>query len=754
MPLGSTSEEISLRHLPDVSDSSFSFQIPGAAQEYNLLAEDDLDFFSGANVSGGAIPPSPPTNTAPLTIQELTPRPAFETRTIKRSRRKLSSEAGHSDNDNQKEEEETRTTSRLRQPERSEVRTNLMSNLRPITTSLTHPPPADAPPSAERVTSPKQDIDTRTAALPVPFSPTDQEPTGMVDNQRPKGIRRTSLEKKLPPSRAERRQQKKAVARNKQIVIEGGVTKSRPTSKGNEGRSPARISNSVERPSAVFPSYARPTLSDDLNGDDSVIDLSMGPSGGVAERLVQYGQQLTNSFGIYTSSPYLPKHDPIGISNSAATAAAATEVKIIAPTEAPPASADDSDSDKPLTVSQLSPRKCPPLAHPPPTPPAKRAESPLRTSSKRPASAADYSENPPRKKGKTDGTPSAVGADGGPSTNLAPTRTRASSKQPTTSRAAASTSSRSKPMSEETSKRQTRGSVNVNVNRMADSKATTSTLLRRSKAAGDEGKLMTKYAATSTASSSRSTRVLRSSRPRDEDTRVPASSLLSSSSSSKGKGKAALTASSSSTSNSRRLITERVVLPPWDAATKPVPLQSFPESRLLARKGDKKEGNADAESQSSSTKSHSHSRSASQSSLHLSHSSQSQSSQYTTTAQTERDAAKRAHLVPIPDFRAMHAAQEAKLAQLKENVRPTVPHAPRLVTDLRVKERQRFDEMVREREAEQERVKEEQRMLREEEEERELKELRKRAVPRAHEVPEWYKEAPRKKGSKFDSVGR
>ena len=43
-------DELSLRHLPDVSESSFSFQIPGAIRE-NLLVDDDLDFFKGADVS-------------------------------------------------------------------------------------------------------------------------------------------------------------------------------------------------------------------------------------------------------------------------------------------------------------------------------------------------------------------------------------------------------------------------------------------------------------------------------------------------------------------------------------------------------------------------------------------------------------------------------------------------------------------------------------------------------------------------------
>jgi hypothetical protein len=45
-----SNDELSLRHLPDVSDSSFSFQIPGAIRD-NLLVDDELDFFKGTDVS-------------------------------------------------------------------------------------------------------------------------------------------------------------------------------------------------------------------------------------------------------------------------------------------------------------------------------------------------------------------------------------------------------------------------------------------------------------------------------------------------------------------------------------------------------------------------------------------------------------------------------------------------------------------------------------------------------------------------------
>jgi hypothetical protein len=48
--LFNSGDELSLRHLPDVSESSFSFQIPGTIRD-NLLVDDDLDFFKGTDVS-------------------------------------------------------------------------------------------------------------------------------------------------------------------------------------------------------------------------------------------------------------------------------------------------------------------------------------------------------------------------------------------------------------------------------------------------------------------------------------------------------------------------------------------------------------------------------------------------------------------------------------------------------------------------------------------------------------------------------
>jgi hypothetical protein len=98
----------------------------------------------------------------------------------------------------------------------------------------------------------------------------------------------------------------------------------------------------------------------------------------------------------------------------------------------------------------------------------------------------------------------------------------------------------------------------------------------------------------------------------------------------------------------------------------------------------------------------------------------------------------------IPDFKAIHASQAAQNALRRSQFAPTVPVPIAFSTDARAKERERFDEKVREKERELEVAREIQRREREEEEAREVRELRRRAIPTAHEVPEWYKEAPRR----------
>ncbi|KAF8635286.1 hypothetical protein AX15_000466 [Amanita polypyramis BW_CC] len=103
------------------------------------------------------------------------------------------------------------------------------------------------------------------------------------------------------------------------------------------------------------------------------------------------------------------------------------------------------------------------------------------------------------------------------------------------------------------------------------------------------------------------------------------------------------------------------------------------------------------------------------------------------------------HYRPVPDYKSQHALLESSLAQRKENIAPVLPLSFELHTDARAKERERFDAMVKEKEMEMEQEREAKRREREEQEEQEVRELRRRAVPKANAVPEWYKNAPRRK---------
>ncbi|KAJ6492219.1 hypothetical protein C8R45DRAFT_990656 [Mycena sanguinolenta] len=98
----------------------------------------------------------------------------------------------------------------------------------------------------------------------------------------------------------------------------------------------------------------------------------------------------------------------------------------------------------------------------------------------------------------------------------------------------------------------------------------------------------------------------------------------------------------------------------------------------------------------------------------------------------------------VPDFKAMHATLAAQNVLRRSQLAPTIPVPIAFSTDIRAKERELFDEKVREKERELEAAREVQRREREQEEARELKDLRKRAIPKAHEVPDWYKEAPKR----------
>ncbi|KAJ4464371.1 hypothetical protein J3R30DRAFT_3767145 [Lentinula aciculospora] len=99
----------------------------------------------------------------------------------------------------------------------------------------------------------------------------------------------------------------------------------------------------------------------------------------------------------------------------------------------------------------------------------------------------------------------------------------------------------------------------------------------------------------------------------------------------------------------------------------------------------------------------------------------------------------------IPDFKASHSVQDALLTSIKGQIKPVVPLQVEMHTDARARERGKFNDQLREKELQARRAHEERKRQQAKDEERELKEQRKKAIPKANLVPDWYKDAPRRK---------
>lgn len=97
------------------------------------------------------------------------------------------------------------------------------------------------------------------------------------------------------------------------------------------------------------------------------------------------------------------------------------------------------------------------------------------------------------------------------------------------------------------------------------------------------------------------------------------------------------------------------------------------------------------------------------------------------------------HILPNPDS----ASTSTAATERKTRPNPFLSmNAPALNTMIRAKAREKFDNERKQRE----KILELQRLIREreraEQEEKEYRDARKRTIPRAHEVPEWYNDAP------------
>ena len=208
-------DELSLRHLPDVSDSSFSFQIPGAARGDNLLADDDLDFFKGADVSIAPLA-SPPTTEVgsekepPFTLSELTPKPEVKKPPSSKGRKKPGSfptlsydYSGDHDTNPKREKANPHQLSKVT------TNVNILSKSKPkvITTSSTAKqlPSLEGSPVAERLDNIRTELNLFGDNLFAGPSTSVNHQLPMAVHHRPKGILSKSLEKKRPQQKQPQR---------------------------------------------------------------------------------------------------------------------------------------------------------------------------------------------------------------------------------------------------------------------------------------------------------------------------------------------------------------------------------------------------------------------------------------------------------------------------------------------------------------------------------------------------------------------
>lgn len=196
-PLFNKSDELSLRHLPDVSDTSFSFQIPGTVKEENLLAQDDQDFFGGVDLSPQPLNFRPSAKETP-TISQLTPRPAGEKPPPQFLKKPFSFPTLSYDDTHDTIPKQENPTSSPELPELSKLHANSKPRPKIVLQSISHLDSIEGSPAGVQIGATQTQLDALTEDMG----------GAAMDGQRPKGIRRASLENKQPVSRLEKRERR------------------------------------------------------------------------------------------------------------------------------------------------------------------------------------------------------------------------------------------------------------------------------------------------------------------------------------------------------------------------------------------------------------------------------------------------------------------------------------------------------------------------------------------------------------------
>ncbi|KAF8079325.1 hypothetical protein FPV67DRAFT_1663968 [Lyophyllum atratum] len=649
-----TSDELSLRHLPDSSDASFSFQIPNALSKGDLLlGDDDMSFFGGGNDSM-ATPGPCRTASKPLTLEELTPLPIRTHATTFFP-----------------DQRETSSIPVLDMPTKPKSKRTPQGVGRILRARLTKEE-AKAGPKLMMQSSQTHATDHSSAATRLETLNAEVEKLDSIaydesiDNTLSNHARPRHGVKSRPVERG-----KEPIAKPKRNVISGGISKIRSKNTSSTSMFPRHIpsvpntqQHSLLHRKPHVQSDNADSIEDEENHDASICSTTIG---GVAERLLMYGEKLMGSFGASTSEN-TASAPPISPDDSAQNESTPDPVNVHQFARR---------DDNPLTLSQLSPSK---PASPLPIPPVSaRPPSPMRTSRKRPASVAVASTDRAVKKGKGSfATTDKQSAAAAPALQKsAGVRAPMSSSSSGSRKAQATVRTRAERVSRKPTRQAPVSTITKPVNR---SQAQVPAAQARNDASG---------------SGSRTQPFSRSER------------LVTSGSSVKRReeGRATMSESANLPQGDKR-----VVLPPANP-TKPAEFKFQLDARMEARKAEYEKELAVASQKS------------------------------------------RKPSYQVPDFKTLHALHEAELALRKENIVPVIPLPLELNTDWRARERGKFDEHVREKEREMEEATEQRRREREENEEREIRELRKKAIPRAHDVPEWYRDAPRRKQREVDSNG-
>ncbi|KAF5332875.1 hypothetical protein D9611_005286 [Ephemerocybe angulata] len=743
--------ETSRRRMADTSDTSFSFQIPTSGLEDEYLLEYDDTFLQGADDAFAT--PAPPSRFTlePLTITDLTPGPSKPVKSTSKQIPIRSTLAGAG-------ETPRRRSSRIQQrPKPSTV------------TRLTKDISVPQSPRGERIDSLKAQLDSLADELGDVREAVEPDSPGSA----------APLEQNLPRREAPPARRKDPA---KPAVREGGIAKVRPqrgvrrTSGARNAAAAVSLGLESDRPlpAPTTPPTEPPVLSRPIKSEPSVDSAS---AVNVADVLMTPNRDLvtdthvTLHAGSSNSTTALSKPTlsdlPLGTANA--------NVLIAEPSDAPVAPRDSH-----MTISQLSPLN--------PSPhslsgaadeeiPVESAmeEAPLRTSSKRPVSVEQAEEIEgvrARKKGKAN---PGVGASGASSSSSAPSSSKHAVAAPFAKRLPPTTRKSIRRLSasgrgsrlavvggRKSSGRSGRGSTGSSAsgNRRAEKEAERESGPHATSSGGDK-----KEDGDTTLASSSSNHLqnceessvephLKQNLNRDRwEPHVPAPEQR--------QGAAA----ARSTSNARSGSSSKVKMV---HATVPVGFNFRVSARLEARKSvgasrglggsegararvtaklnaakaAKAKGKEKAKEKEKAVTRNAdlrtfrrprHQAPASSSTMKHSQSNSNSNSSH-----------------PVPDFKALHASHEADLTRRKEKLlrqsraNAVIPVSPRFETKNRLKERHKFDDMVKEKELRLQEEREAQRRVQAEEEERLVRELRRKAVPKAHEVPEWYKDAPKR----------